>query len=465
MSARRLEGLAVAGGLVGVAALFFAYPTYPNYDAYYHLVWGRELLDGGAPSFQAYRAPTQHPLYLALGALLSLVGGGADRALVAVALLSLLALVWSTYRLGTELFGRWPGIAAGAFAGSSFAFLLYAVRAYVDVPFLAVVVWAAALEARRPRAPAVLPLLAVAGLLRPEAWLLAGGYWLWRRRTLAGAAFVLVAPLVWSLTDLAVTGDPLYSLHATASLAGELGRDRGAGVLPGELVSFLAATVKPPIAVAALAGALLAWRLRARESLVLPAALLGIGTLTFLATGLAGLSILPRYLTVPALALCLLAGYATLGFTTLPAGDPLRRRWARAAGLAALAGVLFAALQAPSLGRLERELRFTGETHASLAELLRAPAVVAGMRCGPLTFPNYRLVPDARFILDAPRERVGARSARRRPYGVAVFVLGAKALRRFGFADGASPRTNVPDPGFHPVARTRFFSAYVRCPE
>ena len=42
--------------------------TYPNYDSYYHLVWGRELLDGVAPSFEAYAAPTQHPLYVALGA-------------------------------------------------------------------------------------------------------------------------------------------------------------------------------------------------------------------------------------------------------------------------------------------------------------------------------------------------------------------------------------------------------------
>ena len=37
------------------------------------------------------------------------------------------------------------------FVGSSFAFALYAVRAFVDVPFLALVVWAAALEAQRPR--------------------------------------------------------------------------------------------------------------------------------------------------------------------------------------------------------------------------------------------------------------------------------------------------------------------------
>ena len=33
---------------------------------------------------------------------------------------------------------------------------------------------------------------------------------------------------------------------------------------------------------------------------------------------------------------------------------------------------------------------------------------------------------------------------------MAIFVVGDKTLRRFGFADGASPSTNVPDPGFVP---------------
>ena len=70
-------------------------------------------------------------------------------------------------------------------------------------------------------------LLAAAGLLRPEAWVLAGLYWLWclagrgacARRGSALAALVALAPLGWALVDLAVTGDPLYSLHATSELA------------------------------------------------------------------------------------------------------------------------------------------------------------------------------------------------------------------------------------------------------
>ncbi|MDX6683397.1 MAG: hypothetical protein QOG94_3436, partial [Solirubrobacteraceae bacterium] len=178
--ARRGE-LAAFAGLALVALLAWALvPTYPDYDAYHHLVWGRDVLHGVKPGFETFAAPTEHPLYLALCALLSLAGDGADRLLVLVTVLSLVALTAGSYALGRALFGVWPAVAGALFVGSSFAFLLYAVRAFVDVPFLALVVWAAALEAARPRRGlAPMALLATAGLLRPEAWVLAGLYWLW----------------------------------------------------------------------------------------------------------------------------------------------------------------------------------------------------------------------------------------------------------------------------------------------
>ena len=72
-------------------------------------------------------------------------------------------------------------------------------------------------------------------------------------------------------------------------------------------------------------------------------------------------------------------------------------------------------------------------------------------------------MPDARWILDLPAPRVGARSARRRDRGVAMFVVGAKELERYGFAAGASPSTNAPDPGFVPVARNARYAAYAAC--
>lgn len=444
-------------------------PTYPNYDAYYHLVWGRELLDGIKPGFEAYQAPTEHPLFLAVCAVVGLLGQDADRVLVAITALSLVVLSWGVFRLGRAVFGTWPGIVAALFCGSSFAFLLYAARAYVDIPFLALVLWAAALEAegegRSPRGDRrVAALLVVAGLLRPEAWVLGGVYWLFSGvRRLDLLILAGVAPVLWALVDLWVTGDPLFSLHATSDLADELHRNTGLSSVPGSFFSFLAGTVRPPVALAALGGIALGWRLRGLRAMTVPLALFGAGVLTFVATAVAGLSVLPRYLTIPAVALCVFAGYGVAGFTTLEAGSALRRTWTRGLAGLAVVGAVFVVVKAPVLGRLVTELRFTRDTHTELVALLRTPQVRAGLRCGPLTFPNYRLVPDSRWILDLPRTRVGARSARRRERGVAVFFLGQKALKRYGFADGASPQTNAPDPGFAPVTRRGMFSAYAAC--
>ncbi|MCW3010849.1 MAG: hypothetical protein JWO90_1253, partial [Solirubrobacterales bacterium] len=450
------------GGLL-LLALGFALvvPTYPNYDSYFHLNWGRELLDGQLPNLEAYAAPTQHPLFILLCAGLDLVfGGAADRALVVLCVLSLAVLVAAVFRVGRACFGAGPALGAALFTGSSFAFLLYAARGYVDVPFLALVLVAAALEAERPRrGVAVSAVLAVAGLLRPEAWILAGAYWLWivrgSPRTPQGgrpplmrwrpdlAALAGVAPVLWALSDLAITGDPLYSLNATSELAEALGRERGIANVPTNFVSFLADTARPPVFAAALLGAVLAWRARARlRALHVPLALFGAGTVTFVGTGAAGLSILPRYLTVPAVALCLLAGYAVLGFTTLPPGRT-RTLWQRGAVGAAVVGAAFLVLKAGSFAALARELRFIERTHTTVVATAADPRV---RQCAPVTLPTYRLIPDLRFELDAPeadvraRSEVGADAA-----GTALFVVGdPKAVKRFGEAAGVSRRFNVP---------------------
>src|SRR5882672_6997221 len=84
-------GLAVVcvGALVG----FLVYPTYPNYDSYYAMLWGHEVLHLHTPSFEAYRAPTEHPLAVLVGGLLSLLGTGSDRVWVALMVVSFVVLV------------------------------------------------------------------------------------------------------------------------------------------------------------------------------------------------------------------------------------------------------------------------------------------------------------------------------------------------------------------------------------
>ena len=81
---------------------------------------------------------------------------------------------------------------------------------------------------------------------------------------------------------------------------------------------------------------MLAWRVLGWRRCGCRCALFAAGVITFVGTGVLGLSILPRYLTVPAVALCLFAGYALLGFTALAREHPWRRRWAQGSAAAAV---------------------------------------------------------------------------------------------------------------------------------
>src|SRR3954454_14830029 len=221
-SAKAAFALLCIGSLIG----FFVYPTYPNYDSYYSLLWGREVLDLQAPTFEGFRVPTEHPLAIVVGAALSLLGHVGDRVWVALIIASYLWLIAGVYRLGRTAFTPLIGMIGAALLLTRFDYAFLTARGYIDIPYMAMVVWAAALEAERPRRGAsVLILLALAGLLRPEAWVLAALYWCWAVWKASGRQRVIytllaaAGPVLWAVTDFAVTGDPLISLHYTSSSA------------------------------------------------------------------------------------------------------------------------------------------------------------------------------------------------------------------------------------------------------
>jgi hypothetical protein len=455
---------------------FFLRPTYPNYDSYYALLWGREVLDLQLPSFEAYRAPTEHPLAVAFGAVLSLFGDGADRLFVLVTLLSLAVLAAGVYRLGRVCFTPFVGAVAALLVLTRFDFPSLAVRGYIDIPFMAIVVWAGALEATRTRRGLpVFLLLAAAGLLRPEAWLLAGVYFLWMSwgaswgDRLRYAALTAIGPLLWVMTDFIATGDPLFSLNSTQDLAAELKRQKSGSVVLDVLPQFLRETVKTPVYFAAIAGFFIAlWRYPLR--LAIPAVLFLTGVFTFVATGVAGLSVIVRYLMVPSVMMCLFAAVAIGGFTMLPRGSRLRTAWSLAAAAAVVLGLAYTSVNPPSLTRFDSELTFRGDVSRSLRSILHKPAVQDSLSCGAVSVPTHKLIPDVRWILDVGESKVVARSdpsatsQRKARYGLALFPVGRRNVLRTGFAVNTETLTQVPAAGFRRIATDRYFAAYLRCP-
>jgi hypothetical protein len=475
--------LALAALALGTLVGFLIYPTYPNYDSYYSLLWGRELLHGVKPSFDGYRTPTEHPLAVAFGAALSLLGRGGDRVMVFATEASFVVLCAGIYQVGRRAFTPLVGLAAAGILCTRFDFPFLAARAYIDIPYLAFVVWAAALESERPRrGTVVFVLLACAGLMRPEAWLLSGLYWLWcilpigshpptptwpqriRYSVLTGAP-----PVIWTALDWWATGDPKFSLTHTSGLAEELGRTSGGlADVPSTTVKFLKNLDKVPVFYAGILGVIVAVLLTPRRARM-PLALLVVGLGTFVLVGLAGLSVIDRYLLVPSLLVMVFAGVALGGWTMLRSG---RARTAWAVGSVALIayGVAFTATRV-NFSTFTNELTFRGDSHASLRALLANPKVRAGLRCGPVSTPNHKLVPDTRWLLDASASKVIARSdvhARSRiDRGVAIYAVNRQSLLRSGFTVGdvstQDTFNSIPMAGFTRVAVTPYYSAYVRC--
>ncbi len=465
------------GVICVVAAIgFVAVPTYPIYDSYYALLWGREALHLQHISFQVYAAPTEHPLSVAFGAFLSLFGQHADRLMIGATIASFVVLVAGLYRLSRIAFSPIVGAAAAALLLTRFNFSFLAVRGYVDIPYLAAITWAAALEAERPRRGApVFGLLLLAELMRPEAWLLAGLYWLWyawkgsNRDRVLYAVVVALGPLIWAGLDLAVTGDPMFSFHTTNDLAVTLGRNLSLSAIPGTLGHYLVTLDKAPLVVGAIAGLVLSLLLVPKRA-VMPLVLALFGLVTFVVIGAAGLSVIDRYLLVPALMGLVFCAFALTGWTMLERGW-MRRVWALCAALLTLYGIAVSA-SSLSIANIQTELGYRGDSHNALAAILRKKAVRAGLKCGAVSVPNRKLVPEARWILNRGPDGVIARSqartdpavAKQMQYGVALYPTGLAVSREALVDLNDNPLDQVPLAGFVRVAHTEYYGAYVRCP-
>jgi hypothetical protein len=455
------------GTTVGVAALMWLVyrPTYVNYDAQWALTWAHDAWHGFLPEYKADLAPTPHPLATAVSSLALPFGAQADTAILWLTLLSFGALVYLTYRLGAELFGRWVGVVAALVVVSRPAIMRDALIGYQDVPFAALVIGAVLLEAQRSRRGVpVLMLLALAGLLRPEAWILAGLYWLYlwpastTRERVRAAAIVASAPLIWAGTDWIVTGDPLHSLHGTAALAEEADRRRDPEDVPYWTVQYFGFLLRLPLVLGIPIGLVFAW-LYVRRRALLPLAVVAAMVAVFAAGPLFGLPLIRRYVETPAVLLTLFYGLAVSGFTLLAAGRS-RRRWMLVGGLAAALSIAYLPSHVGRLDQLDKRVRLDGALYRHLERVGHSTRVRAAFeRCAPLTAGDHRPIPFIRYWLGGDPGSVRTVEGGTAPMSRLLLLPRRSRSTRRIYKPATFPKVQPPD-GYRQIFRNQSWRVF-----
>jgi len=487
---RRLQAWAALPAILVGAVLIrvVAGVGFVNYDTLYALAWGGQLARGQKPAYEIAIAPTPHPLLELLGVVLYPLGPGTERTVVvALAFLALSACGWVLYRLGSEWFGRAAGALAAVLFLTRVPVLSYGVRAYVDVPYLLLVLSALLVETRRPRAgEPVLALLALAGLLRPEAWAFSGLYWLyvldlvpapvrrWRARAdgsggerarsrgtfIRLTALAAAAPFVWILSDLLVTGDPVWSLTNTRHTASTLGRATGIANVPEYIPRRIGEILRPPVLLgAALGGVLSLLWLRQRAIVGIAAGLLAVVVFALFAA--VGLPIDTRYAFLTAAILCLFCGAGVFGWLALAPGDPHRRTWMASSAVVVLALAAYVPAQYSSAHTELRTLAHQQSIEDDLLALVASDAI--NLRCGPVGVPNHAPIPLLALYLRTTPANVLSAQVGHIERGVYVDPA-SRAVEEDYVLDLRDPHVPVSvPPGFTAVSSNRSWVIFRRC--
>jgi hypothetical protein len=482
--------LTPAAWVAAVAALLLVvFPLgFPNYDTIYALVWGRELAHRVSPDYGAALPPTPHPLADLLGLVATPLGSGAIDLTMVIAYLSLGLVGYLVYRLGSLWFDRPIGAVAALIVLTRAPYLSNGLRAYVDLPYIALVLGALLIETRRPRAGwPVLALLIAAGLLRPEAWFFSIAYLTYlalaptpvangpksglrlrfsaRRRSawIGLAALALAAPVLWVLFDWITAGSPTYSFTGTRETVDTLARHTG----PVDLILYgpraLGEVLQWPGMVGALGGVMLGFAfLRRRSTLGIAAGALALGAFALLAG--AGLAIIARYTMLAGAVLAVFVALGLLGWRLLDRGHPWRLAWQAFAAVVALMFVVWAPNQYDLLSQVDTDLTDQGEIESDLGDLADSGAFEP--LCLPISVPNHRAVPRLAFDLEVRPSHIVSSSEqthqRRRgyflepasPFVIHNFILDPNDPSRF---------TTVVPAGFRRVARNESWVLYRRC--
>jgi hypothetical protein len=460
-TAVRLGQLAGGCGLLSLLLWrLYGSPTI-GYDTFYALTWGGQLANGDLPQYEVAHGPTPHPLATLVAAVLAPLG--THDAMVAVRVISvvgLAALAVLCFVFGRRLWSLGVGLLFAGLVLTRPVLVGAALNSAIDLPFLCLSLGALLLAVTRPRDRyGVLALLGAAGLLRPEAWLFTAVFivWRWRASTQRERGLMLglaaLAPALWITSDAIITGRPAYSFSRTRMIAEHTGEQRG-GIV--QTVAWTARSWKGILhvvpALAALGGLLAGLRYQRSRALP-PAVLMGLGSVSFLATGLSGLPLLVRYFLLPGAILCLFAAVGLLGWQELAAGGALRTWWARVAAVGLLALAVSIPWEARSLDRVASRFGVAATAQRDLERLTKTPAMQAALvRCPPLQTRNFRARPELLFLWYERRPQ---------PQVVASRSLVPRDGLLLRYRGELQPTAA---PGFTPVVGNATWTLLQRCP-
>ena len=332
----------------------------------------------------------------------------------------------------------------------------------------------------------VLALLALAGLLRPEAWAFSGLYWLylvvlppriegrgagrtgvrwWSARprgeilrlTLVAAA----APLVWVLSDLLITGDPTWSLTNTRHTASTLDRATGIADVPEYIPRRIGEILRPPVLLgAALGGVLSLLWLRRRALLGAVAGVLAV--IVFAAFATVGLPINSRYAFLASAILCIFCGAGVFGWMELPRGDRRRAWWMAGGAIVLLALAAYIPAQYRSAHRELDKLARQQSIEGDLVALVDDHSI--NLRCGPVGVPNHAPIPLLALYLKTSPANVVSLQSGHIDQGVYVDPASREVEEDY-VLDPHDPHeaVSVP-PGFSASGANRSWLIFAHCP-
>ena len=469
---------AVLAGIL-VLGLFAGLRTYPNYDSYYQLLWGQDLAHGRLPDYSVFRSPTPHPLSELVGLALAPFGLAADRLLVLITLVAWVGLIYAVYRFTKHLLGTLVAAVTVVVMLTRTDLEFFALRGVVDIWFLFLVFTAAAIEVHRPRRGwPVMLLLALAGLIRPEAWVLSGVYvlWLLPEKGWRGIwPYVLMAasaPVLWLAWDWIVTGKPLYSLTSTRETAGEFKRNRGVFEAVKLVPDYVGANEKVVnVAIGGLGAVAALWMLKKKA--LIPLALMITGVCTFLAIAAVGLSVIPRYLAIPSILFNISVAVALTAWLLVKEPRRVHRMFVALFVVTLLVGAWRALPYEKDFRKLHGQESFVKGQHIGLKGILDDPKVVPLLAtCRPITTPTHSAVPVIRYETGLPKDAFQPSIAQRQPPTRGLLLIGTtfnfepNAARSTSGVSERSARkwwSNYPLSTFKFVSGNTRWRVYARC--